>query len=83
MIMQHTYELITPDRVSVFLVDRETQELVLEVSEDATGIRLPLTKGIAGHVTLTGQVALLAGAAAEAMLTLGVLGLCSTLTLRM
>lgn len=50
------YELLQADRVSVFLVDKERQEIVLAISEDAAGLRLPMGKGIVGHCARTGEV---------------------------
>lgn len=49
------YELLNADRVSVFLVDHDRSELVLAVSEDAAGLRIPLKKGIVGKVASSGQ----------------------------
>jgi len=54
-IVETGYELVPADRVSVFLVDREAEELVLIVSEDAAGIHMPLGKGIAGAVATSGR----------------------------
>ena len=55
-IIRVAYDLLNSDRVSVFLVDWEAEELVLSVSQDAAGLRIPLDKGIAGTVASTGQV---------------------------
>jgi len=48
------YDLLQADRVSVFLVDRDRSELMLAVSEDAAGFRLPLGQGIVGSVAASG-----------------------------
>ena len=53
-IVDVAYELLQADRVSVFLVEGDS--LVLTVSEDAAGVRIPLGKGIAGSVATTGKV---------------------------
>ncbi|KAA0151720.1 hypothetical protein FNF29_04405 [Cafeteria roenbergensis] len=55
-IVETGYDLIPADRVSVFLVDREAEELVLIVSEDAAGYHMPIGAGIAGAVATSGQV---------------------------
>eukprot|EP01138_Halocafeteria_seosinensis_P009382 gb/GECG01009587.1/.p1 GENE.gb/GECG01009587.1/~~gb/GECG01009587.1/.p1 ORF type:complete len:1366 (+),score=207.69 gb/GECG01009587.1/:1-4098(+) len=55
-IIDVAYELLQTARVSVFLVDWEAEELVLSVSQDAAGLRIPIDKGIAGTVASTGQV---------------------------
>lgn len=49
------YDLLAADRVSVFLVDRENAQLIVALSEDAAGLRLPLSAGIAGRVAATGE----------------------------
>lgn len=49
------YDLLSADRVSVFLVDRENEQLIVALSEDAAGLRLPLSAGIAGRVATSGQ----------------------------
>lgn len=49
------YDLLQADRVSVFLIDQEKKELVLAVSEDAAGLRLPMDKGIVGAAATTGK----------------------------
>lgn len=54
--LQSTYQLIRADRVSIFIVNRDSHCLNLALSEDAHGKSIPITKGIAGAVTLTGQV---------------------------
>jgi len=56
------YELLSADRVSVFLVDKERQQLVLAISEDAAGLRLPMGKGIVGHCAMTGEAVNIADA---------------------
>ena len=56
------YELLSADRVSVFIVDRPRNEVVMIVSEDAAGVRLPLGKGIVGHVVARGTPLLISDA---------------------
>ena len=48
--------VLKAERVSLYLVDRDANELVCKVSEDVKGIRIPMTRGIAGHVATTGVV---------------------------
>lgn len=50
------YDLLQADRVSVFICDMEKRELVLAVSEDAAGLRLPMDKGIVGAAATKGEV---------------------------
>jgi len=40
---------------SVFLVDADSQELVSEVNSTGEVLRIPISKGIAGHVATTGE----------------------------
>ncbi|KAK3099330.1 hypothetical protein FSP39_002735 [Pinctada imbricata] len=63
-IMQEARNLTQAERCSVFLIDKETDELVAKVfdgittndSEEQTEIRMPSTRGIAGHVATTGTL---------------------------
>lgn len=48
--------------VTLFLVDPIKQELWMAVSKDLSGNRIPLGRGIVGHVAQTGQVANVADA---------------------
>jgi len=52
-------ELLDAERASLFLVDREREQLVLRVAEDAPdgdSVRIPLASGIAGAAAVSGQV---------------------------
>lgn len=50
-----TYELLKPQRVTLFLVDSNAKKLTIALSMDATGLSLPLSTGsIAGSVARTG-----------------------------
>lgn len=55
-IIDVAYDLLAADRVSVFRVDAERHELLLSVSEDAAGLRIPMDKGIVGYVATTGEL---------------------------
>ena len=44
------------DRATIFKSDPTTDELVLFAAEGATGIRVPIGKGIAGTVALSGEI---------------------------
>ena len=58
MIMTRARELLGAERASVFLVDREANELYSVFIEGAeTDVRFPLGVGIAGHVATTGLTA--------------------------
>ena len=50
------YKFVHAERITMFLVDSSTDELVLSTSKDARGLRMPLTAGLAGHVASTGEV---------------------------
>jgi len=61
-------DLLNAERASLFLVDREQQQLVLKVSQDAPGggvIRIPLASGIAGAAATTGRAVRVADAYAD------------------
>ena len=52
-------ELLEAERASLFLVDRERQELVLRVAQDMPEgdyVRIPLASGIAGAAAMSGEV---------------------------
>ncbi|KAK3741003.1 hypothetical protein RRG08_005693 [Elysia crispata] len=63
-IMQEARNLTDAERCSVFLIDKDTDELVAMVFDGITAddkevqgeIRLPKTQGIAGHVATTGTL---------------------------
>ena len=51
-------ELLDAERASLFLVDRERQQLVLRVAQDMPEgghVRIPLASGIAGAAAMTGE----------------------------
>ncbi|KAI9103738.1 GAF domain-like protein [Phlyctochytrium arcticum] len=56
VIMQTAQELLSAERCSLFLVDREKSELVTSVAQGTQEIRIPMSKGIAGHVAQSGQL---------------------------
>jgi len=49
-----TREVFCVQRASVFIVDEKANQLVLKVSRDVKGVRVPM-KGMCGHVALTGD----------------------------
>jgi len=52
-------ELLEAERASLFLVDRERQQLVLRVAQDMPEgeyVRIPLASGIAGAAAMSGEV---------------------------
>ncbi len=58
-------ELLDAERASLFLVDRERQQLILQVSQDApeaNAIRIPISTGIAGAAATTGKAVRIADA---------------------
>ncbi len=62
MIMTKARELVEAERCTLFLVDRLTGELWSKVADGTREIRIPMTKGIAGHVASTGQLVNIADA---------------------
>lgn len=55
-IVQRARELLDAEVGSLFVVDRERGELWSKVAENTDEIRIPMSKGIAGHVATTGEV---------------------------
>ena len=53
--MNRAQEILTSERVSLFLVDKETNELWTSIAKGVKEIRIPINKGIAGYVATTGQ----------------------------
>ena len=51
--------LMNSDRATIFKTDHQTNELVLFAAEGATGIRVPVGKGIAGTVAETGEITMI------------------------
>ena len=49
-----TREFFGVDRVGFFIVDKAKGMLYLKVTQEGTGLKIPL-KGIAGHIARTGQ----------------------------
>jgi putative ABC transport system ATP-binding protein len=52
-------ELLNAERASLFLVDRERQQLVLRVAQDMPAgdyVRIPLASGIAGAAAMSGEI---------------------------
>ncbi|PRP82547.1 GAF and PAS/PAC sensor-containing adenylate/guanylate cyclase [Planoprotostelium fungivorum] len=55
-IMDKAKQLLDADRCTMFLVDREHNELISSLADGTTEqLRIPLTTGIAGHVATTGD----------------------------
>ncbi|GMH94167.1 hypothetical protein TrST_g4028 [Triparma strigata] len=54
-IIKVTREVFCVQRASVFIVDDEAEELILKVSRDVKGVRVPM-KGMCGHVAKTGDL---------------------------
>jgi putative ABC transport system ATP-binding protein len=58
-VMLKIRELLRADRGTIFVVDREQQELHSKIAhsdgQQPLEIRIPITKGIAGHVARTGE----------------------------
>eukprot|EP00899_Mesostigma_viride_P024680 jgi/Mesvir1/5397/Mv15470-RA.2 len=55
-IVASTYRVLNADRVSFFLVDPHSDELLLYVSKDAPGVRIPSGQGLVGSVVTTGAL---------------------------
>ncbi len=54
--MTKARNLLDADRCTLFLLDAERGELWSKVAEGSKEIRVPVTKGIAGHVVTTGEL---------------------------
>ena len=52
---QSTSQLLAADRATIFVIDRDTNELWSRVALGAGEIRFPVGRGIAGTVALTGE----------------------------
>ncbi len=55
-IMQKARELLDADRCTLFLLDREHEELWSKIADGTQEIRFPMRIGIAGHVATTGEI---------------------------
>ena len=55
VIMQTARELVNAERCTLFMLDRDTEELWSTVAQGSSEIRIPMNKGIAGFVAMTGQ----------------------------
>lgn len=55
LIVSAATTLISADRTSLFLVDHDRRELWTTIAQRSTAIRLPLGKGIAGAVAISGE----------------------------
>ena len=53
--LQSAAECLGSDKITIFIVDSIKQELWAQFSKDLTGIRVPITHGIVGHVATTGE----------------------------
>ena len=56
LIAREGAKLLECERVTIFLLDRETCELISQVTLDGVKIRLDARLGIAGACAMTGQV---------------------------
>ncbi len=58
LIADQVKRMLNGDRCSVFVLDRQTNELWSKIAQgmQQTEIRVPFKKGIAGHVAATGQI---------------------------
>lgn len=57
IVVEEACEMLSCDRATVFLVDKENEQLVIKhaTNDDALDIRIPWNTGIAGHVYLSGE----------------------------
>ncbi|KAJ3173290.1 hypothetical protein HK101_011077 [Irineochytrium annulatum] len=56
VIMQTAQELLNAERCALFMLDKSKGELWSTLAHGAGEIRIPATKGIAGHVSQTGEI---------------------------
>ena len=54
--MEQLRELLNADRATLFLVDAASGQLWSKVAQGTSEIRLPMGRGIAGHVATTGEL---------------------------
>ncbi len=52
-VVQLSYKLVDAERITLFLVDNAMKEIIIAESKDAKGVRIPIDKGIVGHVVST------------------------------
>ena len=66
-LVEVAYEIIEVERVTLFLIDSATDELICIVSKDPTfeGVRIPVGRGIAGEVAKWGKTVLIHDAHAD------------------
>ena len=55
LIMNSVTTVMNADRSTLFLVDKEKQQIWSRVAQGSSEIRIPLGEGIAGHVAKTGE----------------------------
>jgi HD-GYP domain-containing protein (c-di-GMP phosphodiesterase class II) len=55
LILRAATRVVDADRSSLFIVDREKQELWTKIAQGTSEIRIPLNTGIAGYVATTGH----------------------------
>jgi HD-GYP domain-containing protein (c-di-GMP phosphodiesterase class II) len=56
LLVEEAKSVLNADRATVFLVDRKAHELWSKVASETQTIRVPLDRGIAGSVAMTGQM---------------------------
>lgn len=56
VIMKTARDLVSAERCTLFLVDKENEQLWSRVAQGSGEIRFPITIGIAGHVACTGEI---------------------------
>lgn len=61
-IMDEAKTLLSAEVASVFLVDRQAQELYSNVNSTGGELRIPISAGIAGHVASTGEPVIIGNA---------------------
>ncbi len=66
LILREACALVRADRASLFLVDQQRGELVTRIAQGVDEIRLPLGRGIAGIVAITGTLINIPAAYADA-----------------
>jgi adenylate cyclase len=54
--MRTARDLVSAERCTLFLVDRDNEQLWSKVAHGSGEIRMPMTQGISGHVACTGEI---------------------------
>lgn len=66
-VIEETCSLLNTDRATLFMMDDEGEHLLVKLAKGKAPLKLPLGKGIAGHVANTGEVLVVDDAQSHAL----------------